>query len=98
MIKSNTALVTARNITSSLFLYLGALIGSTFGIMEMFALLMGVFEGYFEKFKAKHQKKIFSEKVFRTREIIDTLFNNRRKILRFNTKAFPETIPQSAQL
>ena len=57
---------TTRNIISSWFLYLGALLGSTFGMLESFGLLMSLFETGFDKIEQKRRKKVYSEMVFET--------------------------------
>ena len=67
LIKSETVLKTMRNIISSWFIYLGALLGSTFGILESFGLLMSFFESLVNKIEQKRRVKVNSEKVVKSR-------------------------------
>ena len=57
-------MLTTRNKVSSWFLYLGAVVGSTFGILEIFVMIMGLCEGLLEKFLSRKKRKIGVENVF----------------------------------
>lgn len=60
---SDTGLVTQRVLKNTWIIFVGALLGSVFGIMGSIASVMGVVENVVEKVKGKHEKHIEFKRV-----------------------------------
>ena len=55
-----------------MFFYFSALLGSTFGMMESFALIMGYFEFFFDSFEKRKNRKVFAVKTQSTRAMLSS--------------------------
>ena len=73
--KSSNALLTTRNTITSLFLYIGALVGSTFGMLEIFGVVMGVVEGFFDHLEHRKIRKVYAQEVIGIRNNLISLFD-----------------------
>ena len=70
-------MLTTRNKVSSWFLYLGAVIGSTFGMLEIFVVIMGFIENVLEKLSKKKKRKIGVEGVIGFGYNLSKVFNQK---------------------
>ena len=77
--KSGNTLITNRNIVNSLFFYLSALLGSTFGMMESFALIMGYVECFFDSIEKRKNRKVFAVKTQSTRVLLSFFMKTKSK-------------------
>ena len=56
--ESDTGVKVIRQLNQSVFIFLSALLGSVFGLMGTFAVLLGFIESLYEKWESKHIEKI----------------------------------------
>ena len=92
--KSGNTLITNRNIVNSLFFYLSALLGSTFGMMESFAWIMGLVEWFLDSIEKRRNRKVF---VGKTQNVGVMLSSFMKTDLRMNEIAVYETIFENVE-
>ena len=63
-----------------MFFYFSALLGSTFGMMESFALIMGYVEFFYDYIKKRKNRKVFASKTHSTRIRLSSFVKKKSKI------------------
>lgn len=84
-------MVTNRNIVLSWMMHLGALLGSTLGMLELFGLFMSFTEKFHEFMERRRDRKIFAKDLTRKRKINSMLYDSDLKYLKFNSKRIIKT-------
>ena len=75
---NSAGLITQRNINNSLLIFVGALLGSVFGLLGTFGVVMGNIEGATEAVQGKiHQRKRLNE-VKNARQRIGAAYEHER--------------------
>ncbi|OMJ92453.1 hypothetical protein SteCoe_4792 [Stentor coeruleus] len=85
----NLALVTKRNINSSWFIFIGGLLGSVFGIMSSFSTILGICEGFVDKFMKRSEKNEKMKRIKFNRYIFDKNFVNEGKCAKRGSRVIP---------
>lgn len=68
-------MTTQRRLNSTLFMFIGGLLGSIFGLMGIFATAMGFTEGIFGYIKKKEKRKVRFENLCENMERFNYEFN-----------------------
>ncbi|OMJ69069.1 hypothetical protein SteCoe_33305 [Stentor coeruleus] len=87
----NSALVTKRNINSSWFIFVGGVLGSIFGIMGSFSTVLGVCEGFADKYAENSEKREKVKRIKINRYIFDKNFMRYENYTKGTAKVVPGT-------
>ncbi|OMJ82365.1 hypothetical protein SteCoe_16966 [Stentor coeruleus] len=87
--KSDTGMMTQRRLNSTLFMFIGGLLGSVFGLMGIFTAIMVFTEGFTKQIKKNKKKKLVLEDLCENMEMLYYEFN-KYKEKRPNKKLRPK--------
>ena len=91
-------LQTTRNKVSSVFLYLGALIGSLVGMLEIFGLVMLITEKFYERYDNQRCKRMKALNVFYEKKKLKYCLAMRREHILLKSKVFNDTIESDLEV
>ena len=91
-------LKTTRNTVSSLFLYLGALIGSLVGILEVFGLVMIITEKFYDRYETQKCRRIKANSILKEKKKLNHCLTKQRDHIIFKGGIIDFTIESDPDL